>query len=191
MTNQPVQRLLKRIMDITGSLLGLVLFSPVLLYTAHRIKKEMGSPIFYNRERAGTDGKPFMLYKFRTMTDQRDANGDLLPDADRLTLVGIKIRSSSIDELPQLLNVLKGEMSLVGPRPLLLEYVPLYNTQQKKRLSVTPGLTCYWQVQPSRNDLDFGEWFELDMKYLRERSMKTDIKIIFQTILVVLHMEGV
>ncbi len=190
MTNQPVQRLLKRIMDITGSLLGLVLFSPVLLYTAHRIKKEMGSPIFYNRERAGTDGKPFMLYKFRTMTDQRDANGDLLPDADRLTLVGIKIRSSSIDELPQLLNVLKGEMSLVGPRPLLLEYVPLYNTQQKKRLSVRQGITGWAQIH-GRNQATWEEKFKNDVWYVDNWSLYLDIKIIFLTVYKVLKREGI
>ena len=109
----------------------------------------------------------------------------------RITKVGKFIRKTSLDELPQLWNVLKGDMSFVGPRPPLPNEVEQYTEEQKRRLSVTPGLTCYWQVQPSRNDLDFGEWFELDMKYLRERSMKTDIKIIFQTILVVLHMEGV
>ena len=109
----------------------------------------------------------------------------------RITKVGKFIRKTSLDELPQLWNVLKGDMSFVGPRPPLPNEVEQYTEEQKRRLSVTPGLTCYWQVQPSRNDLDFDEWFELDMKYIRERSMKIDIKIIFQTILVVLHMEGV
>ena len=121
MRDKPFQKILKRIFDLSGAAIGILVFSPILLWTAYKITREMGRPVFFNRMRAGKEGKPFKLYKFRTMTDARDKNGELLPDAERLTPLGQKIRSSSIDELPQLINVLKGEMSLVGPRPLLLE----------------------------------------------------------------------
>ena len=162
-----------------------------------------GSPIF-SQMRIGKNGKAFRFYKFRSMVvnaedlleklqDQNEMSGPAfkMKNDPRITKVGRFIRKTSLDELPQLWNVFKGDMSFVGPRPPLPNEVAQYTEEQKKRLSVTPGLTCYWQVQPSRNDLDFDEWFELDMQYLRERSMSTDIKIIFQTILVVLHMEGV
>lgn len=190
MQNKPLQRLLKRIFDICGSLTALIIFSPVLFITARRIKKEMGRPIFYNRNRAGLNGKPFMLYKFRTMTNAVDAQGKLLPDEERLTPVGIKIRNSSLDELPQLLNVLKGEMSFVGPRPLLLEYVPLYNKEQKRRLSVPQGITGWAQIH-GRNSITWEEKFKNDVWYVDNWSFLLDLKIILMTIQKVLRHEGI
>lgn len=195
----------KRAFDIAASFCALVVLSPVFLiiYLIIYLDDPHGNPIF-SQIRIGKNGKAFRFYKFRSMVvnaedllaglqNQNEMSGPAfkMKNDPRVTKVGRFIRKTSLDELPQLWNVLKGDMSLVGPRPPLPNEVEQYTEEQKKRLSVTPGLTCYWQVQPSRNDLDFGEWFELDMKYLRERSMKTDIKIIFQTILVVLHMEGV
>ena len=195
----------KRIFDIIVSLCALIVLSPVLLLLCLIVFLDdpHGSPIF-SQMRIGKDGKPFRFYKFRSMVvnaeellaglqSQNEMSGPAfkIKKDPRITTVGRFIRKTSLDELPQLWNVLKGDMSLVGPRPPLPNEVAQYTSEQWKRLSVTPGLTCYWQVQPSRNDLDFNEWFELDMQYLRERSMSTDIKIIFRTILVMLHMEGV
>lgn len=203
--NEPAYLVCKRAFDIAASFCALVVLSPVFLiiYLIIYLDDPHGNPIF-SQIRIGKNGKAFRFYKFRSMVvnaedllaglqNQNEMSGPAfkMKNDPRVTKVGRFIRKTSLDELPQLWNVLKGDMSLVGPRPPLPNEVEQYTEEQKKRLSVTPGLTCYWQVQPSRNDLDFGEWFELDMKYLRERSMKTDIKIIFQTILVVLHMEGV
>ena len=190
MRNKQFQRLLKRIFDICGSVMALVFFSPFLVITAYRIKKEMGSPVFYNRDRAGIFGMPFKLYKFRTMTNTVDAEGNLLSDAERLTPIGIKIRNSSIDELPQLLNVLKGEMSLVGPRPLLLEYVPLYNKEQERRLSVPQGITGWAQIN-GRNSITWEEKFKNDVWYVDNWSFLLDIKIIIMTIQKVLRHDGI
>lgn len=203
--NETAYLVCKRAFDIAASFCALVVLSPVFLiiYLIIYLDDPHGNPIF-SQIRIGKNGKAFRIYKFRSMVvnaedllaglqNQNEMSGPAfkMKNDPRVTKVGRFIRKTSLDELPQLWNVLKGDMSLVGPRPPLPNEVEQYTEEQKKRLSVTPGLTCYWQVQPSRNDLDFGEWFELDMKYLRERSMKTDIKIIFQTILVVLHMEGV
>ena len=203
--NETAYLVCKRAFDIAASFCALVVLSPVFLiiYLIIYFDDPHGNPIF-SQIRIGKNGKAFRFYKFRSMVvnaedllaglqNQNEMSGPAfkMKNDPRVTKVGRFIRKTSLDELPQLWNVLKGDMSLVGPRPPLPNEVEQYTEEQKKRLSVTPGLTCYWQVQPSRNDLDFGEWFELDMKYLRERSMKTDIKIIFQTILVVLHMEGV
>ena len=203
--NETAYLVCKRAFDIAASFCALVVLSPVflLIYLIIYLDDPHGNPIF-SQIRIGKNGKAFRFYKFRSMVvnaedllaglqNQNEMSGPAfkMKNDPRVTKVGRFIRKTSLDELPQLWNVLKGDMSLVGPRPPLPNEVEQYTEEQKKRLSVTPGLTCYWQVQPSRNDLDFGEWFELDMKYLRERSMKTDIKIIFQTILVVLHMEGV
>lgn len=203
--NETAYLVCKRAFDIAASFCALVVLSPVFLiiYLIIYLDDPHGNPIF-SQIRIGKNGKAFRFYKFRSMVvnaedllaglqNQNEMSGPAfkMKNDPRVTKVGRFIRKTSLDELPQLWNVLKGDMSLVGPRPPLPNEVEQYTEEQKKRLSVTPGLTCYWQVQPSRNDLDFGEWFELDMKYLRERSMKTDIKIIFQTILVVLHMEGV
>ena len=203
--NETAYLVCKRAFDIAASFCALVVLSPVFLiiYLIIYLDDPHGNPIF-SQIRIGKNGKAFRFYKFRSMVvnaedllaglqNQNEMSGPAfkMKNDPRVTKVGRFIRKTSLDELPQLWNVLKGDMSLVGPRPPLPNEVEQYTEEQKKRLSVTPGLTCYWQVQPSRNDLDFGEWFELDMKYLRERSMKTVIKIIFQTILVVLHMEGV
>ena len=203
--NETAYLVCKRAFDIAASFCALVVLSPVFLiiYLIIYLDDPHGNPIF-SQIRIGKNGKAFRFYKFRSMVvnaedllaglqNQNEMSGPAfkMKNDPRVTKVGRFIRKTSLDELPQLWNVLKGDMSLVGPRPPLPNEVEQYTEEQKKRLSVTPGLTCYWQVQPSRNDLDFGEWFELDIKYLRERSMKTDIKIIFQTILVVLHMEGV
>lgn len=188
--DKPIQRMLKRALDICGATVGLIIFSPVLLWTAYRINKEMGSPVFYNRQRAGKGGKPFKLYKFRTMTDARDENGNLLPDAERITPIGQKIRSSSIDELPQLINVLLGDMSIVGPRPLLLDYVPLYNEEQKRRLEVKQGITGWAQIH-GRNATTWEERFKNDVWYVDNWSFLLDLKIVMLTVKKVLQHEGI
>ena len=203
--NETAYLVCKRVFDIVASFCALVLLSPVFLVICLIIYLDdpHGSPIF-SQMRIGKNGKAFRFYKFRSMVvnaedlleklqEQNEMSGPAfkMKNDPRITKVGRFIRKTSLDELPQLWNVFKGDMSFVGPRPPLPNEVAQYTEEQKKRLSVTPGLTCYWQVQPSRNDLDFDEWFELDMQYLRERSMSTDIKIIFQTVLVMLHMEGV
>ena len=188
--SKPIQRLLKRAFDICAAATGLIIFSPVLLWTAYRINKEMGRPIFYNRERGGEGGKPFKLYKFRTMTDARDKNGNLLPDAERITPIGQKIRSSSRDELPQLLNVLLGDMSIVGPRPLLLDYVPLYSEEQRKRLDVPQGITGWAQIH-GRNATTWEERLKNDVWYVDNWSFWLDMKIILATVTKVLSHEGI
>ena len=160
-----IYRFIKRCMDLAGSLAGLALFSPVMLWTTWRIRREMGPPAVFSQMRAGRDGKPFRLYKFRSMTNERDANGDLLPDERRLTAFGKKLRATSIDELPQLWNVLKGDMSLVGPRPLLLQYVPLYNERERRRLDAQPGMTGWAQIN-GRNAISWPEKFALDLKII-------------------------
>ena len=185
-----VQRSLKRILDILGSGAGLIILSPIILFYTYKISKEMGRPVFYNRLRAGQFGKAFKLYKFRTMTDAKDKEGNLLPDGERLTELGKKIRSSSIDELPQLWNVLKGDISLVGPRPLLLDYVPLYNKEQKRRLDVPQGITGWAQIN-GRNSLTWEQKFANDVWYVDNWSLWLDIKILFITVLKVLKHEGI
>lgn len=190
MNNKKVQRFLKRIVDILGSGAGLIILSPIILFYSYKISKEMGNPVFYNRSRAGQFGRPFKLYKFRTMTDAKDKEGNLSPDAERLTELGKKIRCSSIDELPQLWNVLKGEMSLVGPRPLLLDYVPLYSKEQKRRLDVPQGITGWAQIN-GRNSLTWEQKFTNDLWYVDNWSLWLDIKILFITVLKVLKHEGI
>ena len=185
-----MQRSLKRILDILGSGAGLIILSPIILYYVNKISKEMGRPVFYNRLRAGQFGKAFKLYKFRTMTDAKDKERNLLPDAERLTELGKKIRSSSIDELPQLWNVLKGDISLVGPRPLLLDYVPLYNKEQKRRLDVPQGITGWAQIN-GRNSLTWEQKFANDVWYVDNWSLWLDIKILFITVIKVLKHEGI
>lgn len=190
MRGTSVSRFLKRILDVAAAFMCLLLFSPLMLYTVYKIYTESGGPVFYNRPRAGLGGKPFRLYKFRTMTDARDKQGDLLPDAERITTIGAKIRSSSLDELPQLLNVLKGEMSLVGPRPLLPEYVPLYDAEQRKRLSVPQGITGWAQVN-GRNATTWEERFANDVWYVENWSLALDLKILRLTVLKVLKRDGI
>ncbi len=195
----------KRGLDIIVSLCALILLSPVFLILSLIIfwDDPHGSP-FFKQMRIGKDGRAFRFYKFRSMVvnaedlledlqGQNEMNGPAfkIKNDPRITKVGRFIRKTSLDELPQLWNVLRGDMSLVGPRPPLPNEVEQYTQEQWKRLSVTPGLTCYWQIQPKRNELNFDEWLALDMRYIHERNMSTDIKIIFQTVFAMLHMEGV
>jgi lipopolysaccharide/colanic/teichoic acid biosynthesis glycosyltransferase len=172
---------MKRIIDILGASLGLLLLSPVLAIVAYKIRREMGSPVLFRQTRPGMYGKPFQMIKFRTMRDAIDANGRPLPDAERLTKLGRFLRASSLDELPELWNVLKGEMSLVGPRPLLTEYLPLYSPEQARRHDVRPGVTGWAQVN-GRNAISWDEKFALDVWYVDNRSLWLDLKIFWLTI---------
>lgn len=181
---------MKRIIDILGAGLGLLLFSPVLVIVAYKINREMGMPVLFSQTRPGRNGKPFRMIKFRTMRDAIDANGHPLPDGERLTTLGRFLRSSSLDELPELWNVLKGEMSLVGPRPLLMEYLPLYSTDQARRHEVRPGVTGWAQVN-GRNAITWDEKFALDVWYVDNRCLWLDLKIIWLTIRKVLKCEGI
>ena len=182
--------MLKRLLDVAGAFLGLLLLSPVLLGITLAVRRRMGPPALFSQLRAGLGGRPFRLYKFRSMTDARDEDGSLLPDADRLTPLGLFLRRTSLDELPQLWNVLCGAMSLVGPRPLLLEYVPLYDERQRKRLSVRPGITGWAQIN-GRNALTWEEKFELDVWYVEHRTFRLDLKILAATAWKVLRREGI
>lgn len=180
----------KRIFDIAASAAALIILSPVLLVVVLLVRTKLGSPIFFTQVRPGLHGKPFKMVKFRTMTDERDENGELLPDAVRLTKFGQFLRSTSLDELPELWNVLKGDMSLVGPRPLLMEYLPLYNAEQKRRHEVRPGITGWAQVN-GRNTVDWPERFQLDVWYVDNRSLWLDIKVLFATVKKVLVRDGI
>lgn len=173
--------MLKRLFDILVSLFVLILFSPLYLFLAYKVKKNLGSPVLFKQIRPGLHGKPFEMVKFRTMKDAVDEQGNPLPDAERLTAFGKMLRATSLDELPEFWNVLKGEMSLVGPRPLLMEYLPLYNERQAKRHEVKPGITGYAQVN-GRNAISWEQKFELDTWYVENRSFWLDIKILFKTV---------
>lgn len=177
---------MKRLFDIIVSALALLLFFPLLCFVAWKIKQNMGCPIMFRQSRPGLRGVPFEMIKFRTMRDAIGPNGESLPDAERLTAFGQFLRSSSIDELPELWNVLKGDMSLVGPRPLLLEYLPLYSAEQMRRHEVHPGITGWAQVN-GRNAIGWSEKFELDVWYVDNRSFWLDLKILWLTIWRVLH----
>ncbi|NLD09182.1 MAG: sugar transferase [Xanthomonadaceae bacterium] len=181
---------MKRLFDILASSIGLILLSPLLLLIAWKVRKNLGSPVFFKQVRPGKDGKPFKMIKFRSMRDANDKDGNPLSDVERLTSFGKKLRATSLDELPELWNVLKGEMSLVGPRPLLIEYLPLYNERQAMRHNVRPGITGWAQVN-GRNAISWEEKFELDAWYVENRSLWLDIKIIFLTIKKVLVKEGI
>ena len=180
----------KRILDFIAALLLLILFLPIMLWAAWRIRRELGSPVLFTQARPGLNAKIFKIYKFRTMSDERDKNGNLLPDELRLKGFGAKLRASSIDELPQLFNVLKGDMSFIGPRPLLVEYLPLYSPRQASRHSVRPGITGLAQVN-GRNDISWAAKLEYDALYARNLSFLLDIKIAFLSIKKVLKKEGV
>ena len=180
----------KRILDFIAALLLLILFSPIMLWVAWRIRRELGSPVLFTQARPGLNAKIFKIYKFRTMSDERDENGNLLPDELRLKGFGAKLRASSIDELPQLFNVLKGDMSFIGPRPLLIEYLPLYSPRQASRHSVRPGITGLAQVN-GRNDISWAAKLEYDALYAGNLSFLLDIKIALLTIKKVLKKEGV
>lgn len=172
---------MKRIIDILGAGLGLLLLSPVLAVVACKIRREMGSPVLFRQTRPGRHGQPFQMFKFRTMRDAIDYDGRPLPDAERLTKLGRFLRSSSLDELPELWNVLKGDMSLVGPRPLLTEYLPLFSPNQARRHEVRPGVTGWAQVN-GRNAISWDEKFALDVWYVDNRSLWLDLKIILLTV---------
>lgn len=191
MNNKSVyQKLGKRALDICFSALALVVLSPVLLIVALLVKIKLGSPIIFKQNRPGKDEVIFSMYKFRTMTDAKDANGNYLPDNVRLTKFGQLLRATSLDELPELWNILKGDMSFVGPRPLLVEYLPLYNENQRKRHSVRPGLTGLAQVK-GRNAISWQKKFELDIKYINSVSFLCDVSIIFQTVIKVIRSENI
>lgn len=180
----------KRPLDIILSLLALIVLSPIMLIVAVLVRLKLGSPIIFSQERPGKDEKIFKMYKFRSMTDEKDENGDLLPDHIRLTKFGKLLRSTSLDELPELWNILKGDMSIVGPRPLLVQYLPLYNAEQKRRHEVRPGLTGLAQVS-GRNAISWEEKFKLDIKYINTLSLLNDVKCIFLTIKKVIIKDGI
>ena len=180
----------KRLLDIIIAAAALVLLSPVLLLLAWQIRHKLGTPVLFRQVRPGRGGIPFVMYKFRTMRDAADENGRPLPDAERLTPFGRKLRAASLDELPELWNVLKGDMSLVGPRPLLMEYLPLYNAEQRRRHLVRPGITGWAQVN-GRNAISWPEKFRLDVWYVENRSLLLDIKILFLTVKKVLDRSGI
>ena len=182
--------LIKRLIDIIASLAGLILLSPVLLVVAYLIRKNLGSPVLFRQVRPGKDGQPFEMVKFRSMRDAIDKDGNPLPDNERLTPFGKALRATSLDELPELWNVLKGDMSLVGPRPLLMEYLPHYDKEQYRRHEVRPGVTGWAQVN-GRNALSWEEKFKLDVWYVDHRSVWLDVKILFLTIKKVFIKEGI
>lgn len=182
--------MLKRLIDIAASGAALTVLSPVLVVTAYKVKKNLGSPVLFKQTRPGLNGKPFEMIKFRTMKDATDSDGNLLPDSERLTPFGQKLRSTSIDELPELWNVLKGDMSLVGPRPLLMEYLPLYNSEQARRHNVRPGVTGYAQVN-GRNAISWEQKFALDTWYVDNQSLWLDFKILAKTVKQVLIKDGI
>ncbi|MDU1824566.1 MULTISPECIES: sugar transferase [Clostridium] len=188
--NKKFRHIVKRIFDFTASLCGLILLSPILIVVALLIRLNLGSPIFFTQDRVGKNNKVFKMIKFRSMKDGVDKNGNLLPDEMRLTKFGKILRSTSLDELPELINVLKGDMSLIGPRPLLVDYLPLYNENQIKRHNVLPGLTGWAQIN-GRNSLSWNEKFNLDIWYVDNWSLTLDIKILFLTIYKVFKREGI
>jgi len=172
---------LKRLLDIIIASLALILLSPLYFYVAYKVKKNLGSPVLFRQVRPGLHGKPFEMIKFRTMKDATDSQGNSLPDSERLTPFGKMLRSTSLDEMPELWNVIKGDMSIVGPRPLLMEYLPLYNKEQAKRHDVRPGMTGHAQVN-GRNAIGWEEKFKLDTWYVENRSLWLDFKIMLQTV---------
>lgn len=184
------RKYIKRILDFTLSLIALIVLSPILLITAILVKIKLGSPIIFKQQRPGKNEKIFTLYKFRTMTDKKDEEGNLLPDEKRLTKFGEILRNTSIDELPELINILKGDMSIVGPRPLLVEYLELYDEKQKHRHNVRPGLTGLAQIS-GRNSITWEEKFEEDIQYINKITFIVDVKIILKTILKVFKREGI
>jgi lipopolysaccharide/colanic/teichoic acid biosynthesis glycosyltransferase len=181
---------IKRVVDIVGASVGIILFAPVMLVVALLVLLTMGRPVLFRQQRPGLRGKPFTLYKFRTMRDARTPSGELLPDELRLTTFGKWLRSTSLDELPELFNVLKGEMSLVGPRPLLMEYLPRYSPEQARRHEVKPGITGWAQVN-GRNALSWEEKFRMDVWYVDNWNLWLDMKILLLTIWKVLKREGI
>ena len=184
------KKFVKRFLDIIISLTTLIVLSPVLLIVAILVRIKLGSPVIFNQDRPGKDGKIFKLYKFRSMSDKKDENGKLLPDAERLTKFGKILRATSLDELPELVNILKGEMSLIGPRPLAVSYLPYYNEKEKHRHDVRPGLTGLAQIN-GRNALNWEERFSYDIEYVENISFINDLKILFKTVYKVFKRDGV
>lgn len=185
-----MSKFFKRLFDIVASASGLIFLSPVFLILIYLIRKNLGEPVFFTQERPGKDGKPFKMIKFRSMRDAVDKDGNPLPDSERLTTFGKKLRATSLDELPELWNVLKGDMSLVGPRPLLMSYLPLYNEFQFRRHEMKPGVTGWAQVN-GRNALSWDEKFAHDIWYIDHYSFWLDMKILFLTVKKVFIKEGI
>lgn len=184
------EKYIKRLLDFTLALLALIVLSPVLVVLAILVKTKLGSPVLFTQNRPGKDGKIFKMYKFRSMTDERDEEGNLLSDEIRLTGFGKKLRSTSLDELPELFNILNGDMSIVGPRPLLVEYLGRYSKHQARRHEVRPGFTGLAQVN-GRNAISWEEKFNYDVEYVDSMSLGLDIKIILQTVVTVLRRDGI
>lgn len=182
--------MIKRFFDIFASVIGILLLVPVIAVVAFQIRRKLGSPVLFRQVRPGKDGKPFEMIKFRTMRDAIDKDGNPLPDSDRMTPFGSFLRSTSLDELPELWNVLKGDMSLVGPRPLLMEYLPLYSKEQYRRHEVRPGVTGWAQVN-GRNAISWEDKFKLDVWYVDNRTFWMDLKIIYLTVKKVLIRDGI
>lgn len=185
-----IQSGIKRGFDLVASILGMLLLSPLLLLLACVVKFDSPGPVLFRQQRPGLHGKPFTLYKFRTMTNDQDMNGSLLPDAERLTPFGRFLRSTSLDELPELFNVLKGDMSLVGPRPLLMEYLLRYTSEQMRRHEVRPGITGWAQIN-GRNTLSWEEKFQMDVWYVDHCSFWLDLKILWLTLVALVKQEGI
>lgn len=181
---------IKYLFDLTVAIIAILLLWPLLLVLWLAVRFKLGTPVLFCQQRPGLYGKPFMMYKFRSMTDARDAEGNLLSDTARLTSFGLFLRNSSLDELPELFNVLKGDMSLVGPRPLLMEYLPLYSPQQARRHEILPGITGWAQVN-GRNTINWDEKFELDVWYVDHHTLWLDMKILWLTVLKVFKREGI
>lgn len=186
----PYEKYIKRLMDCFLSVLAIIILSPILFLIAILIKIKLGSPVLFIQDRPGLNGKIFKLYKFRSMTDTRDENGELLPDIERLTPFGRKLRSTSLDELPELFNIAKGDMAIVGPRPLLVKYLPYYNKRDLRRHDVRPGLTGLAQVS-GRNALTWGEKFKKDVEYVDRITFLEDIKIVLLTVKKIFEREGI
>ena len=184
------QRYIKRALDFLLALVAIIVLSSIMLIVAILVRTKLGSPVLFKQQRPGKNEKIFNMYKFRTMTDQKDENGNLLPDEVRLTEFGKKLRSTSLDELPELFNIIKGDMSIVGPRPLLVRYLPLYNERQRHRHDVRPGFTGLAQVN-GRNSISWEEKFEWDVRYVENITFFGDIKIILKTVKTVLTHEGI
>ncbi|MFR1400968.1 MAG: sugar transferase [Faecalimonas umbilicata] len=184
------EKYIKRPQDMLCALLALIVLSPILLITAFLVRVKLGSPVIFKQERPGLNGKIFTLYKFRTMTDERDSEGNLLPDEERLTKFGKLLRSTSLDELPELLNILFGDIAVIGPRPLLVEYLPRYNAEQRRRHEVRPGLSGLAQVN-GRNAISWEDKFKYDVQYVEHVTFLGDWKIILQTVLNVIKRDGI
>lgn len=188
--NKKGQYFIKRAFDIVAAMGGLIVFLPIMIVVAIMVRIKLGSPILFTQDRIGKDNKTFKMMKFRTMKDGIDKNGNLLPDSERLTSFGKLLRSTSLDELPELINILKGDMSLIGPRPLLVEYLPLYSKEQKRRHDVLPGLTGWAQIN-GRNAISWNEKFKLDIFYVDNWSVGLDLKIFFLTFYKLFKRDGI